>query len=109
MSLSAPCVYRPKWIAVSAHFDEIDHAFRSKPITRSDGNRSPVPTETDHLSERAARDFGSLSSGSSRFLPPRGLSHGSSFHVELVLNVDRPHDCSTVGRRARPVLFEIFR
>ena len=25
-----------------AHSDEIDHQFRSKPITRSDGNRSPV-------------------------------------------------------------------
>ena len=29
----------------------------TKSITDSDGNRSPVPTETDHLSEPATRDL----------------------------------------------------
>ncbi len=29
----------------------------TKSITYSDGNRSPVPTETDHLSEPATRDL----------------------------------------------------
>ena len=32
---------------------KIDLRIPVKPITRSDANRSPVPTQTDHLSERS--------------------------------------------------------
>ena len=32
---------------------QTDHPFRRKPITCSGANRSPVPTQTDHLSERS--------------------------------------------------------
>ena len=59
----------------AAHSDEIDHPFRSKPITRSDGNRSPV----------GASDAGPgiMSPGSLGSCRRSGLSHGLSLHVEL--------------------------
>ena len=69
-----------------AHSDEIDHPFRSKPITRSDGNRSPV----------GASDAGPgiMSPGSLGSCRRSGLSHGLSLHVEL----ERTHQRALTSR-----------
>ena len=90
-------------VSTSAHSDEIDHPFRSKPITRSDGNRSPV----------GASDAGPgiMSPGSLGSCRRSGLSHGLSLHVELERTRQRAltSRCSTPVGEVGPVLFQISR
>ena len=38
----------PPPVCPPAHSGETDHPFRSKPITHSGPNRSPIPVQTDH-------------------------------------------------------------
>ena len=79
-----------------AHSDEIDHQFRSKPITRSDGNRSPVGAKR--------RGTWNHESRFSRFLSPVGVIAWTLPSCRAWLDASTGTDLRMLdaGRRGRP-------
>ena len=75
----------------------------TKSITNSDRNRSPVPTETDHLSERSGAGPGITSPGS-RFLSPVGVIAWTLPSCRAWLDASTGTDLRMLdaGRRGRP-------
>ena len=82
--------------AVGPRRDEIDHQFRSKPITRSDGNRSPVGAKR--------RGTWNHESRFSRFLSPVGVIAWTLPSCRAWLDASTGTDLRMLdaGRRGRP-------